>query len=201
MGRRRDTRGAIIAAATTAIAERGVRNLRVEDVARAADVSPALLYYHFGDRAGLVRAALDRANEQAPSMRGGADATPDGDARAWLVSALLAELDETPAVRDSSIVWNEVSASAIFDPALREALQRVTDTWTARVRDAVAAGVRDGSIAAHVDPATAAEQLTATVEGLSLRWLAGTVPLDRARELLAGALDAHAPAPLAAPAS
>jgi len=183
-------------AAAQAIAARGVRNVRVEDVARAAGVSNALLYYYFDDRAALVRAALERANAQAPSMRGDADAggaAGGGTARERLVAGLLAELDEAPAVRDNAVVWNEVSASAVFDPALREALVRVTGEWNAKVRGEIDAGRADGSIARAVDPRMAAEQLTTLIEGLSLRSLAGTLTRDRARELLRAALDRELP--------
>ena len=43
---------------------------------------------------------------------------------------------------------------------------------------AIAAGIEDGSITGTVDARAAAERLTALVDGLSARWLAG---LDRAR--------------------
>lgn len=191
-----ETRAAIVDAAAAAIAARGVRNVRVEEVARAAGVSNALLYYYFDDRAALVRAALERANAQAPSMRGDAvGAAAGGTARERLVAGLLAELDDAPAVRDNAVVWNEVSASAVFDPALRDALVRVTDEWNARVEGEIDAGRADGSIAPAVDPRAAAEQLTSLIEGLSLRSLAGTLTRARARELLRTALDRELPPP------
>lgn len=39
-----------------------------------------------------------------------------------------------------------------------------------------------------VDAAAAAERLTALVEGLSERWHSGSLTLERARELLSGAI-------------
>lgn len=190
-----ETRAAIVDAAAAAIAARGVRNVRVEEVARAAGVSNALLYYYFDDRAALVRAALERANAQAPSMRGASGEAEGATARERLVAGLLAELDDAPAVRDNAVVWNEVSASAVFDPALREALVRVTDEWNARVEGEIDAGRADGSIAPAVDARTAAEQLTSLIEGFSLRSLAGTLTRARARELLRAALDRELPPP------
>lgn len=189
--RRGDARRRILEAAASVIAARGVRQLRIEDVAQEAGISNALLYYHFGDRAGLVRAALQHANEQAPSMLDAVAHGAPGGMRARLVAALLAELDDDPAVRDNSVVWNEISASAIFDPALREPLARVTDDWNAKVVRAIEAAVADGSARAPGGAVDAAEYLTSVVEGLSLRWLAGTMTLERAREHLATAL-AHA---------
>jgi AcrR family transcriptional regulator len=190
--RRRNTRAAIVAAAARVIAGHGVRGLRVEEVARAAGIATSLLYYYFEDRAALVKAALDHANEQAPTMlddEGAAD-----PARERLIAALLDELSDEAAVRDNSVVWNEVSASAVFEPALRADLQRVTDAWNAKVARTIRAGVVDGSIAGVVDVEATAERLTSLIEGLSLRWLAGTLSLERARELLEQALRVELPA-------
>src|SRR5436305_13640512 len=104
---RRDNRTAIVVAAASAIARRGVRGMRVEKVAAAAGVSPALLYYHFESRAGLVRAALEHAGEQGPAMRlsreGGA-----GNGYEAVESALLGELADDDAFREAAIVWGEI---------------------------------------------------------------------------------------------
>ena len=45
-----------------------------------------------------------------------------------------------------------------------------------------------GSADPKASPADAAERLTALVEGLSERWLSGSIPIERARELLTGAI-------------
>ncbi len=42
-----------------------------------------------------------------------------------------------------------------------------------------------------IDPIDAAERLTALVEGLSERWLSGSITLERAQHLLAGAITAE----------
>ncbi len=62
-------REAILQASATAIAQRGVRGLRVSDVAEVAGVSPGLLYYHFKDRGGLLAAALTYINDRARAYR------------------------------------------------------------------------------------------------------------------------------------
>jgi AcrR family transcriptional regulator len=163
-----DRRQAILDAAVAVIARRGVRGLRVEQVAAEAGVAVSLIYYYFGNRNGLVRATLDHANERA-AARGAA-----GGAEAML----LAELDES--AHDTSVVWGEVLASAVFEPALRDGLRDANATWS----DRVARAIDGGSPAAR----ESAERLTALVDGLSARWLAGVLTRERARELLAGAI-------------
>ena len=54
-----DRRTALLDAAVGEIARRGTRGMRIEQVARAAGVSPALIYHHFGDRSTLLQHALE----------------------------------------------------------------------------------------------------------------------------------------------
>jgi len=159
-----DRRAAILDAAITVIARRGVRGLRVEQVAAEAGVATSLLYYYFDNRNGLVRATLDHANDRA--------------ARSTATSSLLGEFDV--AARDTSVVWGEVLASAVFEPELRDQLKEATDDWNALVADGIRADVDE--------PDAVAERLTALVDGLSARWLAGLMTRERARELLAAAI-------------
>jgi AcrR family transcriptional regulator len=176
-----DRKSAILDAAIGVIARRGVRGFRVEQVAEQAGVAVSLLYYYFGSRNGLVRATLDHANERAA---GTVRAATSG--RATVEATLLGELDAD--ARDTSVVWGEVLASAVFEKELRDQLRDASGAWTELVAAAIAAGIEDGSIPGRVDPPASAERLTALVDGLSARWLAGVITRDRARELLAGAI-------------
>ena len=182
----RDNREAILVAVASGIARRGVRGLRIEDVAAEAGVSAPLLYYHFESRAGLIKAALDYAGEQAPST---ALLEPsDRSGYEAVEAALLAELDDEPAVRENATVWGEVSASAVFEPELRDDIRRVTEGWRQMVATGIRAGIDDGSIRDDADPDEMAEVLISLVDGLCTRWLSGTLGRDRARELLGAAL-------------
>ena len=182
-----ERREAILDAAAQLIARRGVRGLRVEEVAAEARVSPPLLYYHFESRAGLVRAALQHAGEHAPSaaLR---DPVAGVSGRVAVESALLAELDDAPSVRDNAVVWGEVTATAVFEQELRDDVRGAAEAWRDMVAQAIQRGVEDGSIDGSVDPREAAEILITLVDGLCNRWLAGAMPRERACELLRGAL-------------
>jgi AcrR family transcriptional regulator len=173
-------------AAVRVIAQAGVRGLRVEKLAAEAGVSTALIYYHFHDRAGILRSALEHINNRAERYTG--DAFASTEPRTQLEQMLLLEIQSTPAVRENSIAWGELRASAVFSDDLREPLCATTRAWThdaeALIRRAQTAGRADPT----ADPADAAERLTSLVEGLSERWLSGSMTLDRARGLLAGAI-------------
>lgn len=182
----RDNREAILVAVARVIASRGVRGLRIEDVAAEAGVSAPLLYYHFGNRAGLVKAALEHASERAPST---ALREPSAENGFEAVStALLNELSDRPDVRDNAVVWGEVSASAVFEAELRPDVHAANEAWRQTVAEAIEVGVGDGSIRAGVDPDAAADQLISLVDGLCTRWLAGTMQRARAGALLRDAL-------------
>lgn len=182
-----ERREAILIAAARVIARSGVRGLRVEEVASEAGVSPPLLYYHFASRQGLIRAALERASDKAPSavLRAESEGASGYEA---VETALLAELDDNRAVRDNAIVWGEVSATAVFEPELRKDVRTVTEAWSATVADAIRRGMQDGSIRAGIDADQAAEVLITLVDGFCNRWLAGAMDRERARELLVATL-------------
>ncbi len=179
----KDSREAILEAAATMIAANGVRGFRVEKVAAEAGVSPPLLYYHFEDRQGLVKAALAYAGEKAPST-GLGTSIPGRTGYEAIQSALLAEFDDDPRVRDHAVVWGEVSASAVFDADLRDDLHQVVGEWRDKVEVAIACGLKDGSIRSDVEPSSTADILISLVDGLCTRWLSEGMSLDRARSLM-----------------
>ncbi|MDX8148577.1 TetR/AcrR family transcriptional regulator [Lentzea sp. BCCO 10_0061] len=169
----------MLEAAVRVIAQDGVRGLRVEKLAAEAGVSTALIYYHFKDRAGILRAALEHVNDRARSYTGGAES---GDPRTQVERMLLDELQDDAHVRETSVAWGELRASAAFHEELRATLRTATEAWNSDV-ETLLRQANPG-----LDAAAAAERLTALVEGLSERWHSGSLTLDRARELLTGAI-------------
>nr|WP_225953945.1 TetR/AcrR family transcriptional regulator [Kibdelosporangium phytohabitans] len=170
-------------AAVRVIAQDGVRGLRIEKLAAAAGVSTALIYYHFKDRSGILHAALEHINRRAENYTEPAQAT-NGDPLAELEQMLLLELQDIDEVRENSVAWGELRASAVFNHDLRKALQTTTRAWNTDIEDLVGQAKAVGGVAADVDPALAAEHLTALVEGLSERWHSGSISLHRARQVL-----------------
>ncbi|WP_330333553.1 TetR/AcrR family transcriptional regulator [Streptomyces sp. NBC_00536] len=182
-----DRRTEILRAATRVIARRGVRGLRVGELAAEAGVSTSLIYYHFTDRAGILRRTLEFISDRADRYTAERDPGLDpADPRAELTQVLLLELQDTPEVRENSTAWGELRASAVFDPELREDVAKATHTWVHEIADLLAHARPTGTAPAH---AAAAERLTALLEGLSVRWLSGSLPLEHARELLADAIE------------
>lgn len=172
-----DARERILAATQQEIADRGVRGLRVQQVAKRAGVSLGLVYYHFDDRSGLLNATIDAVNQAVQERGPQADATiPAVDA---VTEMLVAEFDDSGLIRDGSVVWNEIRAIAVFETELQAPLLHTTREWEARVAAALTqAGVPDATVG---DTATL---LTSLVEGLSSRWLTGQLDTAAAQRLM-----------------
>ncbi|MFJ9419342.1 TetR/AcrR family transcriptional regulator [Streptomyces sp. NPDC101227] len=181
-------RAKLLEATCRVIARRGVRGLRVEDVAAEAGVSKTLIYYHFRDRGGLVTSALEYVNDRAESYAGIAEGD-DTPVRDLLLALLAAEFQDDTTVRENSAVWGEVRAAATFEEGLRRTLASLTERWLVDVAELIADGQDDGSICASVDSRAAAVRLTSLVEGLSGRWLAGLLTTAEARAHVATALE------------
>ncbi|MEZ0115681.1 AcrR family transcriptional regulator [Catenulispora sp. EB89] len=189
-------RDLILQAAVGMIAQSGVRGLRVEEIAAKAGASTGLIYYHFKDRAGLLRATLDYISDRADrytaqALAAGRSGAAHRDPRSELEQTLLLELQDDDEIRENSTAWGELRASAIFETDLRERLEGATAAWVREMAERVALAQEAGLAREGVDPDDVAERLTALVEGLSERWLSGTLGLERARDLLRGAIVAE----------
>lgn len=185
-----DRRRAILEGAARVIARRGVRGLRVTDLAAEAGVSTALIYYHFQDRTGILRHALAFIGDRADRYTGAAGevgaASSTVDPRRLLERILLLEFQDLPEVRENSTAWGELRAHTIFDPELRDELTAAGAAWVEEVAGLLAA-VCPAAPGAAVT--AAAERLTALLEGLSGRWLSGLLPAAHARDLMRGAIE------------
>ena len=187
-----DRRTALLDAAVQQIAAKGARGMRVEEVARAAGVSPALIYHHFGDRSTLLQRALEHIGAWANVYT-----TPDaGTGREMVVQLLVDEIQDDPTVRTNSIAWGELRNTSFFDQALRPKVQELTNRWIDDVAQLVAQGQSDGTIAAGHDPTALCVELTAIVEGLSGRWLTGQLTTAAARRHVAALVTAVLDAPV-----
>jgi len=176
-----DRKKALLESAVRTIARKGVRGLRVEEVAKDAGVSVALIYHHFGDRSSLLKNALLYIEQRADEYTLPVAAT---SAREELVATVLGEIQDNQEVRDNSAAWGELRDAAIFDTDLRPTLADLTRQWNNDLADIVRRGQQDGSIPANANPDDTGQRLTALTEGLSSRWLAGLISTAEARSLL-----------------
>lgn len=184
-----DRKTEILEATCRVIARSGAHDLRVEDVAKEASVSPALVYYYFDTRAELLSRAFEFADARstAHTMK---HIQTDLSGRERLHAILFHEFDDAPDVRDNWVIWGEMSSTAVFDKDLLATLDTWSRNWVKMVADLIRDGQQDGSIAADANEAdAAAERLTAIVDSLGGKIQLGFLDPSRGRTILQEALD------------
>jgi AcrR family transcriptional regulator len=173
----------ILEAACRVIARDGSRALRVQDVAREAGVSKALVHYYHATKEDLLARAFEYAEDRTWA-RAQAEIATDGRAADRLERLLLVYFGDEPDSLEDWILWREVSTLALFDKRVQPGIERVWTRWTAWVEDAIRQGQADGSIGAEVEPNALAVHLTALVDGLASLQLLGLIDRSAARELV-----------------
>jgi len=165
----------IVLAALEQIRTRGIAGVRAADVAKALDVSTALIFYHFGTLETLIIEAFRQAAEKdLATLRDELERGGPVETRLHAVLALYG-----PTGGSGWKLWIEAGAAAMRDARLRAVLQRLDLRW----RDAVVALIAEGVGAGNFrcpDPYGAAWRLTALLDGLAVQVVAreGTVTAD-----------------------
>jgi AcrR family transcriptional regulator len=148
-------RDELAAAAYELIAEKGLAKFTLRALARRVGATTGLVSHHFADRADLVDAAVQHAEELVRARAAaGADYGPEELLRHGLP------------IDDESIahwrVWLSVRTEAMFDPSLKPIHDRMYESWQSAAR--VALGRLD-----LPDPEWAIAQVVAVLDGIALR--------------------------------
>jgi len=133
------SRERILETATELFAQKGYAGAGVDQIAARSGIAKTAIYYHFGNKAGLLAAALERAANAW--IEGIAQASRQaGDWSSRLDSALAGMrvlLEEKPWIfKLVQILAFEVAEEK---PEIRETLQSIVQ----RAREAIVAGLRD----------------------------------------------------------
>jgi AcrR family transcriptional regulator len=141
----------------------GLASTRVADVAVALDVSPALVFYHFGTKDELVAEAFAHAVEQDLDRLEKAAAGVDPVERLRRVLRLYGPTGRATGWR----IWIDAWAVAQREPNIRKVLKRLDHRWQDILRGVVDDGVASGVFTCP-DPAATVARLSALVDGLSV---------------------------------
>jgi AcrR family transcriptional regulator len=181
---------ALLRTAGEVISERGLASTRTADVAQAAGVSQALVFYHFATKERLLAQAFAYAAEQDLArlnavMRSSAGPlgrlqrilrlyVPSGRSKAWAM-------------------WIDGWSESMRSPELERVSRRLDLRWKEALTEVITAGTRTGEFHC-ADPSGAAWRIIALIDGLAVqvsvhervishRQLADWVRLTAAREL------------------
>lgn len=158
----------ILAATIGQVAERGLAQTRVADVAAALGISPGLVFYHFATKEALLVAAFEHAvaadlSRLDRAVRRGSDPTD----RLRRVLAVYGPTGQASGWR----IWIDAWALALRDAQIRAALRRLDDRWRQTMIDVVQAGTEAGVFSCP-DPVASVARVSALLDGLSVATLA-----------------------------
>ena len=153
-----------ILSATVELLDRlGLAATRVADVAEALDVSPALVFYHFGTKDDLVLEAFAFEVERGLRRMEKAASGDDPVERLRRVLRLYGPTGRATGWR----IWIDAWAVAQREPQLRKVLKRLDHQWQDILRGVVDDGVASG-VFVCADPGATVARLSALVDGLSV---------------------------------
>lgn len=161
----------ILEAAATVIAERGLAETRIADVAKRLDISPALVLYYFDSKDVLLGEALTGRDRQF--FEGVAEAMaaqPSPTAR--LATLIEASCPEAGADEDY-VLWLEMWSGSRHDPGLARSRREMDGRWRGAIASIVEDGQEAGEFDSRVDPSDFALRLAALVDGLAIQVVLG----------------------------
>jgi AcrR family transcriptional regulator len=164
-GRTADVRlDALLSTACEVIARRGLANTRTADVAAAAGVSQALVFYHFETKDNLLARAFAYAAEQELARVDSvvrSTATPLDKVRRILKLY-------GPNASKAWEMWIDGWAESMRVPELERVSRRLDVRWKEALAEVITAGVAAGDFQCP-DPHGAAWRITALADGLTLQ--------------------------------
>jgi AcrR family transcriptional regulator len=161
-------RPAILTAAAEVIAERGVQNTRISDVAERAGTSAPGVLYWFQTKDELLAEALQFSDDRFYfSLTGELDELPSASAR------LTRLIEMWPAAGDGeAVLWIELWVRALRDPQLAEIRERLDLRWRETLADVVREGQASGEFV-DADADEVALLLGALMDGFAIQLALG----------------------------
>jgi AcrR family transcriptional regulator len=159
----------ILKAAVQVIADKGLCDTGIKDVADQAGTSPALVIYYFGKKDILLAEALSFADEHFYAQT--ADAVAEmSSARDRLVELVRCSCSVGEAEEDFDewVLWLDLWARAPRDPDVARDRAAMDRRWRAAIGEIVREG-QAGDEFAKVDPDAFALRLAALIDGLAIQ--------------------------------
>jgi len=166
---RQARRAAILDAAEEVLREVGYRNLRMEEVAEAAELSKGTLYLYFEGKDALCAGIAERRmGNIIPQVRAAGDGAPNGlTAIGRMSGQFFRDARDTPHVLRVAIDWFQAPTLDDASDDFRRYRERVGEMLQLMI-EGIGRGQRDGSIRADIDPFHKAIQSWSSAIGVHL---------------------------------
>ncbi|MFF2389041.1 TetR/AcrR family transcriptional regulator [Agromyces sp. NPDC058104] len=170
----------VVEAAAKAIAELGLANVRVSDIAERAGMRPGHITYYFPSKTELLMLAIRQSEEELVEQ---AEAELGGIVEPWARLERLIELSASNGRGDPGwILWFQVWSDAATDDVVSEVHNELDEGWRQILRDVLEYGRERGAFA--FDELDEVSQiLSATIDGLSIQLTVGAAGVDHERLL------------------
>jgi len=166
-----DTRQKILAAAAANIAELGLAQVRMATIAREAEVSTALLHYHFETKERLFAEVLTYSYERSSVL----DHEALDRAGSSMAARLSAYLDRCLPIDDTLaqawLLWQELALLCLRRPELADVGTDLYARLYGSVIEILEGGVASGEFTLAADAHSIAEAAVALCDGLGTRVL------------------------------
>ncbi|MGL3807759.1 TetR/AcrR family transcriptional regulator [Paeniglutamicibacter sp. R2-26] len=170
----------VVEAASLAIAELGLANVRVADIAQRAGMRPGHITYYFPSKTELLMLAI-RQSEEGLVLQ--AEQELAGIENPWDRLKRLIDLSASKGRGDAGwILWFQVWSDAATDDSVAEVHNELDERWRQILADVLSYGLERGSFAFE-DLDAAAQLISATIDGLSIQLTVGAPRVDRERIL------------------
>ncbi|MFJ6532665.1 TetR/AcrR family transcriptional regulator [Microbacterium sp. NPDC091662] len=170
----------VVDATAAAIAELGLANVRVADIAERAGMTAGHVTYYFPSKTDLLMLAIRRSEE---SLVEKVDAELRIIDQPWARLERLLELSASDGRGDPGwILWFQVWSDAATDDAVAAVHGELDGRWRSILREILAYGRERGAFTFDdLDDAT--DVISAAVDGLSVQLTVGAPGFDRERML------------------
>lgn len=166
----------VVAAAGQAIAELGLANVRVADVAERAGMTPGHVTYYFPSKTHLLIQAISQSEDELVAT---VEAELVGIDDPWKRLFRLVQLSAAQEQRDPGwLLWFEVWSSGVTDPEIARVSHQLDARWRQVLEDVIVFG-RERGVFETSDPRAAAFLLSATIDGLSAQLVVGAPSFSR----------------------
>ena len=175
-------RNEILAATSATIADRGLCETRIADIADHIGASPALILYYFPSKAALVTEALVYQDQMFHEAVKGEleDATTAAAKLAILIEASCPQPSRGNGDPDGWLLWPAAWEMSRHDPTLAAARARLDEAWRAQIAAIVEEGMAAGEFTA-VDASDFSIQLAALLDGLAIEVMLRDPTVDATR--------------------
>lgn len=167
-----ERRDQLLRATCQVIAESGVRDLRMSDVAGRAGVSTGTVHYYFDSKQDLIHAAFEDNFRSSLDRR--AAVLQSGDDPLTLLERVIGSYAPTDQESIAAWrVWAELWVHALQEPELRALNETLYGDWRRMIVDLVRAAQDDGQLG-DGDPVEIANSVIAMIDGLAIQVLLGS---------------------------